>query len=198
MSGSVTALNIIKLVSGVVTGALVLTWPLLVWLGLRYNALNWLLPLMMLLLLLRCWLLRQNRGPMRLMMQSVALIGMVLCSASAWLGSHQLLLYYPVVVNLVMLTLFAGSLFSAMPIVERLARLREPELPPEGVRYTRRVTQVWCLFFMVNATIAFSTAWYGDVQLWTAWNGMIAYLLIGLLMAGEWSVRRRMIKRKVS
>lgn len=40
------------------------------------------------------------------------------------------------------------------------------------------------------------TALYGDMALWTAWNGMIAYLLIGALMAGEWLVRRRVMKRE--
>ena len=34
------------------------------------------------------------------------------------------------------------------------------------------------------------------MTLWTAWNGMIAYLLIGALMGGEWLVRSRLIKRE--
>lgn len=73
-----------------------------------------------------------------------------------------------------------------MPIVERLARLQEPDLPEKGVRYTRRVTQIWCGFFIINGGIALFTALYGDMSLWTAWNGMIAYFLMGTLMAGEW------------
>jgi uncharacterized membrane protein len=44
--------------------------------------------------------------------------------------------------------------------------------------------------------MALFTALYGDMALWTAWNGMIAYLLIGTLMAAEWLVRQRMIKRE--
>ena len=31
--------------------------------------------------------------------------------------------------------------------IERIARLQHPDLPPEGVVYTRRVTQIWCVFF---------------------------------------------------
>src|SRR2546423_11913745 len=41
-------------------------------------------------------------------------------------------------------TLFRSSLFRPPTVVERLARLRNPELPAAGVRYTRQVTQVWC------------------------------------------------------
>ena len=60
--------------------------------------------------------------------QIVAVAGMTLCIASYLLKTHQLLLFYPVVVNSVMLAVFGGSLWSTMPIIERLARLREPDL----------------------------------------------------------------------
>lgn len=179
------------------TGMLILAWPFVVWFGLQHNSLPWLLPLIALLLVLRLRQARRKVGPMRFIMQSVALAGIILCIASALLKTHQLLLFYPVVVNLVMLTVFGGSLWTTMSLVERLARLRDPDLPPEGVRYTRRVTQIWCIFFIVNGGIALFTALQGDMRLWTAWNGVIAYLLMGTLMAAEWLVRRRVIKREM-
>jgi uncharacterized membrane protein len=178
------------------TGAIILAWPLLVSFGLTHNGLHWLLPVMALLLLARLLLVRKQPGPMRRVLQSVALAGIALCVASSMLKAHQLLLFYPVVVNAVMLAVFGGSLWSAMPLVERLARLTEPNLPPAGVRYTRQVTRIWCLFFIVNGLIALFTALQGDMRLWTAWNGVIAYLLMGSLMAGEWLVRRRLMKRE--
>ena len=95
-----------------------------------------------------------------------------------------------------MLAVFGGSLWTTMPIVERLARLREPNLPPSGVRYTRVVTRVWCGFFILNGGIALFTALRGDMRLWTLWNGMIAYILMGALMATEWLVRQRRIKKE--
>lgn len=178
------------------TGLLLLAWPFLIWFGLAHNGLRWLLPLMALLPLLRLWQTRRQAGPLRRVIQLVATVGITLCAASYLLKTHQLLLFYPVVVNTVMLAVFGGSLWSAMPIVERIARLREPQLSPTGIRYTRRVTQVWCLFFIINGGIALLTALYGDISLWTAWNGMIAYLLMGSLMAVEWLVRQRVKKRE--
>ncbi len=83
-------------------------------------------------LLLRLRQARRNAGPMRYVVQCVALAGIALCAASYLLKTHQWLLFYPVVVNLVMLAVFGGSLWTAMPLVERLARLREPNLPPGG------------------------------------------------------------------
>jgi uncharacterized membrane protein len=177
------------------TGLLLLAWPFLIWFGLAHNRLQWLLPLMALLLFLRFRQTRRQAGPLSVVTQVVAAAGMALCIASYLLKTHQLLLFYPVVVNGVMLAVFGGSLWTAMPIVERLARLREPALPGVAVRYTRRVTQIWCAFFIGNGGIALFTALYGDMSLWTAWNGMISYLLMGTLMAGEWLVRQRVIKR---
>lgn len=179
----------------VATGALLLAWPFVIWFGLAHNSLHWLLPLMALLLVLRLRQARKNAGPMRFVMQSVALAGIALCVASVLLKTHQLLLFYPVVVNAVMLSVFGGSLWSAMPLVERLARLRTPDLPPQGIRYTRRVTRIWCLFFIFNGTIALFTALHGDMRIWTTWNGMLSYLLMGALMAGEWLIRRQVMKR---
>lgn len=177
------------------TGALLLAWPLLIWQGLAHNSLHWLLPLMALLLFLRFRQSRHQAGPLQTVARLAAVAGCLLCVASFVLKTHQLLLFYPVVVNGVMLAVFGGSLWSAMPIVERLARLQDPDLPTAAVRYTRRVTHVWCAFFVFNGSVALFTAQHGDMTLWTAWNGMIAYLLMGTLMAGEWLVRRKVIKR---
>lgn len=177
------------------TGILLLAWPFIIWFGLAHNSLQGLLPLMALMLFLRFRQTRRRAGALSVVTQIVAVAGMTLCIASYLRKTHQLLLFYPVVVNSVMLAVFGGSLWSTMPIIERLARLREPDLPERAVRYTRRVTQIWCAFFIINGGIALFTALYGDLSLWTAWNGMISYLLMGTLMAGEWLVRQRVIKR---
>jgi uncharacterized membrane protein len=79
--------------------------------------------------------------------------------------------------------------------VERLARLQQPDLPPQGVRYTRRVTQVWCGFFIINGSIALITALWSSFAWWSLYNGLIAYVLMGLLFAGEYLIRRRTQKR---
>lgn len=179
-----------------IAALLMLCWPFVVWFGLAHNSLHWLLPLMAVMLLFRLRQARQALAPMRTVTRGVALTGIALCAASWLLKTHQLLLYYPVAVSLIMLLVFGGSLWSAMPLVERLARLRTPHLPDAAIRYTRRVTQIWCVFFILNGGMALFTALHGDMRLWTLWNGMIAYLLMGLLMAGEWLVRRLVIKRE--
>lgn len=103
-------------------------------------------------------------------------------------------LSYPVFMNALMFSLFAASLLHPPSAIERLARLRHPDLPPEGVAtmvpYTRRVTQIWCGFFVANGGIAAWTAFAASRETWVLYNGLISYLLMGMLFAGEWLYRR--------
>ncbi|MDO5102362.1 MAG: hypothetical protein Q4D91_05605 [Lautropia sp.] len=112
---------------------------------------------------------------------------------SAWLLQRPDAMYwYPVLVNVLMLSLFAGSLVRGPSIVERLARLQHPELPEAGVRYTRRVTQIWCLFFVINGSITLALTLMQQWDAWALYTGIIAYLLMGALLAGEWLWRRHL------
>ncbi len=79
-------------------------------------------------------------------------------------------------------------------MVERFARLQEPELPDYAISYTRTVTKVWCLFFIINGSISLTTC-FMDLQTWTLYNGLISYILAGLLFACEYATRLY-VKRK--
>ena len=108
-------------------------------------------------------------------------------------NSETLLLLYPASISASMLILFGATLLSPPTMVERFARLREPELSPAGVRYTRHVTEAWCLFFVCNGSLAVYTALAASRETWALYNGFIAYILMGTLFAGERAVRRRMM-----
>jgi len=123
---------------------------------------------------------------------AVALTGLLVLVS----GAPDHLRFYPVVVNFAMLLLIEVTLLRPPTMVERLARLREPHLPPGAVGYTRKVTEVWCGFFLLNGSIALYTARFADVEVWTLYNGLIAYLLMALLFAGETLVRRRVRHRR--
>jgi uncharacterized membrane protein len=118
-----------------------------------------------------------------------------LAFASLWSGSTDALLFYPVLVNAVMLLLFAGSLVSPPTVVERIARWHDPELPLAARPYLRRVTIAWCVFFVGNGAIALYTATRASFSTWTLYNGFIAYLLIGAMFAGELLTRRRAMRK---
>lgn len=177
------------------TGLILVAWPVLVWLGVRQQALSWLVPGLGFILLLRLWSLYQAQSQWRLPLLLVTLGAGLLVLASLILDQQGLLLYYPVVVNSVFFILFASSLWRGSPIIERIARWQTPTLPPQAIRYTRQVTWVWTGFFCLNGTIALESCWSDDLAWWALWNGMIAYGLMGLLMLSEYIVRLRVMRQ---
>lgn len=104
--------------------------------------------------------------------------------------------WYPVVVSTLMLAWFGSSLFAEQTVIERLARLQDPDLPPEGVRYTRRVTQIWCGFFLLNGGLSAALVLWGNEKWWALYTGVVSYVLMGLLFAGEWLYRYLRIQPK--
>ena len=109
-------------------------------------------------------------------------------------GSANAVLYYPVLVNAVLLALFASSLAFPPTIVERIARARTPALPAEARGYLRGVTIAWCLFFVANGAAALYTATQSSFETWALYNGFVAYVLIGAMFAAEWLVRGRVMR----
>ncbi len=97
---------------------------------------------------------------------------------------------YPVFMNATMLFAFALTLWKPPSMIERFARIAEPDLDAGGVAYTRKVTWAWICFFIVNGGIALWTALQGSWFVWGVYNGGISYALAGSLFAVEFVVRR--------
>ena len=175
--------------SSVVLALVTLAYPLIVYVGLGHFEPRWLALLLVAVALVR---LAASRTAAPWSMAGAALV----LAAFAGVGNAWMpLKLYPVGVSAVMLVLFGASLRFPPSAVERLARLKEPDMSEAAVAYTRRVTQVWCAFFVLNGAVALATALWASDAVWTLYNGLIAYCLIGLLAGGEWLVRRRMLHR---
>ena len=170
----------------VLTAGLTLGYPLAIWLGHGSIEPRWLAGLLLLTVATRLPTLKLN--PTARWSAAGALMLVALAVASNAVLPLKL---YPVLVNAAMLSAFGLSLVSGPSMIERLARLREPDLPPAAVRYTRRVTQAWCLFFVFNGSIALGTALSASEAVWSLYNGVIAYLLMGAMFGGEYLLRMR-------
>ena len=99
------------------------------------------------------------------------------------------LLLVPVFINLGLFYVFGRTLRSGPSLIERFARMRDPNLSAARVRHCRTATAVWCGFFAANAAVSGALAWAGPLWLWTLYTGCIAYLLMALLFGAEWLVR---------
>ncbi|EIV8665289.1 hypothetical protein ACONJS_003826 [Vibrio parahaemolyticus] len=165
-------------------------YPFAVYFGIDKFGLNLVGGLLIAALLLRLFV--ANKTPLKefkFLAFTTGAVGILLVALGMVFKQHGWLKFYPVVVNICMLCVFAFSLKQPQSIIERLARLQEPELPPSGVAYTRKVTMVWCVFFVLNAAFALYTCFL-PVKIWTLYNGLISYLLAGSLFTGEWIVRQ--------
>ncbi len=116
------------------------------------------------------------------------------CVLLAFSGEALLLRWYPALISALLLFVFGISLKYGPPMVERIARVREPDLPPEAIPYTRKVTWVWVGFFVFNGLMSSALTLWAPLSWWTLYNGFIAYILMGVLFGGEWLLRRRLRK----
>jgi len=118
------------------------------------------------------------------------IIGACLAGFSWLFDSPEFLFWYPVGLNIALLVLFVVSIIYPPTIVERMASLTQKKLSTGMVAYTRKVTIVWSLFFTMNAVIATWSVLVEDLQIWALYNGLLAYLIMGLIFSVEYLVRR--------
>jgi len=184
--------NVGRLLTLVLTLLLVL-YPVLIYVGMQTfgpKVLAVILVVMALARLAAQRLAHQPLGNGGWLLLAAALAGGITLITGSLVGLKA----YPVVVNLVLLGVFAISLWRSPTVIERLARLQTPDLPPQAIAYTRTVTKVWCGFFIVNGGIAAATVLASE-QVWALYNGLLSYIAMGVLMGGEYLVRLRVQRR---
>ncbi len=136
-------------------------------------------------------LLCRNRSKRKML---ITLAALLILGAVRISDNPQYFKLYPLLISGILLFQFAWSLRYPPSMIEKFARLaqRNIALPPETCAYCRRVTWVWVGFFCLNIALSVLTALCDSWGLWALYNGVISYVLIGLLMGGEWLVRRYM------
>ena len=96
---------------------------------------------------------------------------------------------YPAIFTLAILGSFFVSLFHGMPMVERIARVVHPDLPPRAVIHCRRVTVAWCLLLTANLLVSLYTAFFASLKVWSLYNGVIVYCAFAAMLGGEYLLR---------
>jgi uncharacterized membrane protein len=181
----------LKQLAGVVLGVAVIAYPLAVYAGLTQTG-----PRTAALLLLALFIPAAGVRVARLKSEkltTLALLPLVTVSlliVSALLDAGGFILAVPAVINLLLLITFGSTLRYGPPMIERFARIQEPDLSDEKVRWCRAWTLVWCVFFVGNGATAALLAAYAPLEVWTAYTGLVAYGLMGLLFAVEWTLRK--------
>ena len=133
---------------------------------------------------------------------AIFVVLIIVCALVAFCADNILFVkFYPVLVNLSLLAFFAFTLFHGETFAFRMACLADKSLmlsPSLNAvrRYCRKVTFSWCIFFSVNAFIALLTVFVGSDKIWSLYNGLISYILIGIVFTVEYLVRK-MVQSKM-
>jgi uncharacterized membrane protein len=166
---------------------LVVAYPFAVYVGVATNRVTLtallLVAVLVIATLVRLLLARDGKG------WGLPALAALLAGMAALSGKSELLMAAPVLTNLGLMVGFGVTLFTERSIVEHLARLTDPELSDAKARYCRSVTMMWTGFFLLNAALIAALAVWAPLAWWTAYSGVIAYLVAGLVGLSELAVR---------
>lgn len=127
------------------------------------------------------WLPLRQRGSLRIAtMAALALVAAVL-TLQGWI--QYFLFLPPILMPLLMLSVFANSLKAdRTPLVTLVAEaIRQDDMPAELKRYTKRVTQFWCLLFIAMSAAHAALAIFAEREIWSAYTNLYSYLIVGLI-----------------
>jgi len=190
-----------KSVTGkILFAVLSLLYPILVFCGLRFWGLSPRKLSLLLLLLAAFHLISASRkkvsGTASRIKEGCMVAFLLACGFAAFaLDNATVLKFYPVLVNAGMLFLFGSTLFRKPSFVFRLATFSDKRILQTAdrfsvERYCDRVTFVWCAFFVLNGSVALWTVLFADEKIWSLYNGLISYILMGILFVSELGVRK--------
>jgi uncharacterized membrane protein len=115
----------------------------------------------------------------------------VVLFAAALFDEGRIFLFAPALTNLGFFCSFGSTLVRGPSMVEVFARMTKPDLPPEALVYCRRLTALWCLFFILNSAVITWLALHASLAWWTLYTGCLAYALAGGFFLIELLYRRR-------
>lgn len=121
--------------------------------------------------------------------RGVWIIALILAACLFFTAEPVFLKLYPVLMNAAVAGIFFSSLFKK-PLIAVFAEKMGYTLDDVGNAYTRKATIAWGIFMSANALVALATV-FMPLHFWVIYNGGISYLLIGLMMLGEYCVRRK-------
>ena len=184
--------------------AISVLYPVIVYCGYRYWGLSpRRLSLMLLALAFYHFLnFTRSKSQVERGRTGIFVVLILVCALVAFLADNILFVkFYPVLVNLSLLSFFGFTLWRPPSFAFRMASLHNKSLEKSPlfkavVRYCQKVTIAWCVFFVVNGSIAAFTVFVGSDKIWSLYNGLISYILIGLFFMVEYLVRK-MVQSKM-
>ena len=155
-----------------------IAYPIVVWQGLAQGSPRQ-VAIVLLAVMTPALLLKARKAPAEARVRGLAAVPATILAvllAAAILDGSGLILMTPVAANAVLLVSFGVTLRKgSVPMIERFARLQEPDLSAPKQTWCRLWTKIWCGFFVANGATAAALARYADLESWAFYNGLLAY-----------------------
>lgn len=174
-----------KVIKSIIVTGLFMAYPYLIYRGIE-SGLVWIAPAIFSGMYLMQSFATKN-VKIKLFKASVA-IGLLLGAFYLQTITAKVL---PVLIQLFLMYFFGRTLLKGKgpSFIESFVRLEFPEFPPGVSEYCRQLTILWTAFFGFNAVVCVLLAVWGNDALWALFNGVIIYLMIGVLMISEYIYR---------
>ena len=176
------------------TTGILLMYPFAVYIGLNNLSPKYLAVILIAFVVIRILLVRSNLKKLPWLVPA-SLLGISAIAISAFTNNSIGFKLYPLAINFAMLMVFAYSYFRPPTVIETFARMSEKDMSPEAIKYTEKVTLIWCLFFICNGLASLYTALFTSLDIWMIYNGFVSYILMGTLMLIEYIVRLKVKKK---
>jgi uncharacterized membrane protein len=99
------------------------------------------------------------------------------------------------VYGLLGLTFSLSLLRDRVAVCTRLADKVHGPLTAQEVRYTRRVTVAWAVFFFTVAAVSIELFRWAPLRIWSLYANFCVLPLVGAMFLSEYLVRRRILPR---
>ena len=171
-----------KVVKGGLVATLILAYP-----AIAYYLLTHDLPWLGAVLVIGIITWKVYRRSDRLLILSILFIAFALIAY--FLGPAFISKIVPLLIYFTLFIVFWSSL-KTTPLITQFARLDFPELPPGIAQYCRSLTIIWAAFFAANILFCGWLAVSSNDKLWALYNGILVYILLAVLVIGEYFWRR--------
>jgi len=165
----------------ILTIAVVILYPFLIFFALQHNFSLNILAFLMLIAFATSFLRSRKK--------LILLIGLFLVTTLLFTNNILFLKLYPICMNIFVCLTFGLSL-KGKALLTIFAEKMGKKLTKEVEIYTRKATCAWTIFMALNTFISIITLFLPTIY-WTIYNGCLSYMLIGLMFLGEYLVRRR-------
>jgi len=169
---------------------LLLTYPLVLHLGIYFGHIDLVVLYLAILLslpFLSTAIKRIRPGIWRIMAVGLAFIVLVISASN----DKLIVKLVPLTVNGVLLWFFSSSLVGGrIPLITRFASLMREDMPPAVLIYTRRATIAWSGYFLSMLIFSLILAIYAPIELWSFFSNVLSYVILVLMFLVEFTVRR--------